>query len=219
MPTTVAILGGTGGLGRALALRACASGHPVVIGSRTAERAEATAAELRSLLPDAQVVGLPNVRAVEGSDLTVLSVPFDGVGTLTSSLGRALEGRVLIDTVVPLRIRRGFAELEPIAGAASAGEWLQAALPAVRVVSAFKTVPAATLADVAGPARADVLVCGDDDRARRDVIGWIGRMVGLRAVDAGTIRNARYVEGITALLVNLNVQHHARTSVTITGLS
>ena len=79
MATRVAIPGGTGGLGRALALRACASGHPVVIGSRTVERAEATAAELRSLLPGAQVIGLPNVRAVEGSALTVLSIPFDGV--------------------------------------------------------------------------------------------------------------------------------------------
>ena len=60
--------------------------------------------------------------------------------------------------------------------------------------------------------------CGDDDRARAQVCGLVGRMAGLRAVDAGTIRNARYVEGITALLVNLNVRHRTRTSVTITGL-
>src|SRR6185436_15029211 len=101
MANSVAILGGTGGLGRALALRACASGHSVVIGSRTTEKAEGTAAELRSRLPDAMVAGLSNARALEGSSLTVLSVPYDGVEALIPTLARALEGRVLVDTVVP----------------------------------------------------------------------------------------------------------------------
>jgi NADPH-dependent F420 reductase len=140
------------------------------------------------------------------------------VEALLPGIARPLDGRVLVDTVVPLRVRHGFAELQPIAGAPSVGEFLQAALPGVRVVSAFKTVPAATLADFTRPARADVLVCGDDDGARTQVIEWIGHMAPLRAVDAGTIRNARYVEGITALLVNLNLRHRARTSITITGL-
>jgi NADPH-dependent F420 reductase len=217
MPT-VTILGGTGGLGQALALRLCAAGESVVIGSRSADKAEACAAQIRGRLPDARVVGLPNARAVEASGLTVLSVPFAGAEPLLPELERALTGRVLIDTVVPLRVHAGFAELLPLPGVASVGEWLQAALPAVRVVSAFKTVPAAAMADLGHSVSADVLVCGEDAAARAEVAALVGRIAGLRAVDAGTIRNARYVEGITALLLNLNARHRVRASIVITGL-
>lgn len=217
MPT-VTILGGTAGLGHALALRLCAGGCAVVIGSRSAERAEACAAQIRERLPNAEVMGLPNTRAMEAGTLTLLSVPFGGVESLLPELARTLAGRVLVDTVVPLRVHGGFAELLPAPGAASVGEWLQAALPNVRIVSAFKTVPAATMADPDRPVRADVIVCGEDATARAAVIELIGRISQLRAVDAGTIRNARYIEGITALLLNVNARHRARTSIVITGL-
>jgi NADPH-dependent F420 reductase len=120
--------------------------------------------------------------------------------------------------VVPLRFRAGFFELAAVAGAPSAGELIQQAAPAARVVSAFKNLSAEKLRDVPSPLEGDVVVCGNDAAARGEVARLVALIPGLRAVDAGGIGNARYLEAITALLLNLNRKHKAVTSIAILGL-
>jgi NADPH-dependent F420 reductase len=133
-------------------------------------------------------------------------------------LRAALAGRIVIDVVVPLEKRDGLIEHAPPADAPSAGELVQRQLPESRVVGAFKNVPAASLADVGTLLEGDVLVCGDDRDAREAVAALAARIPNLRAIDAGPLRLARPIEAITAVLVNLNRQHHAHTSIEILGL-
>src|SRR5262249_46652055 len=112
----------------------------------------------------------------------------------------------------------GFFELAVVEGAASAGELIQQAAPAARVVSAFKNLSAEKLRDPSSALEGDVVLCGNDAPARGEVARLVRLIPGLRAVDAGGIANARYVEAITALLLNLNRRHKARTSIAILGL-
>jgi NADPH-dependent F420 reductase len=214
---TIAILGGTAGIGHGLALRFCAAGESVVIGSRVPERAADAAARVRALLPDARVTGRANPEAAAAAARAVLSVPFEGVATLLPMLESTLRDGLLIETVVPLRVHHGFAELLPVPGGRSVGEWLHAALPGVRVVSAWKNLAAAALRDLARPVVGDVLICGEDPWARADVAGLVRRIPTMRPVDAGTIRNARYIEAITPLVVGLNRRFGISASIAITG--
>ena len=86
------------------------------------------------------------------------------------------------------------------------------------MVCAFKNVPSDALHDLSHTLASDVLICGDDEAARREVAVLVGHVPGLRPIDAGPLRLARYVEGLTALLVSLNIRHKALTSIAITGL-
>ncbi len=214
----IAFIGGTGRQGLGLALRFAAAGAPVVIGSRVAERAVAAAETVRTAVPGASVRGSENAEAVARSKRLVLTFPFGGLASFLATGRAALAGKLVIDVIVPLAVRNGFFELAPVDGAASAGELIQQTVPAARVVSAFKNHSAETLQDIAAPLEGDVLLCGNDAGARAEVAALVGLLPGLRAVDAGGIANARYLEAITALLLNLNRRHKARASIAILGL-
>jgi len=155
---------------------------------------------------------------VARSKRLVLTFPFGGLATFLAAGRAALAGKLVIDVIVPLAVRNGFFELTPVDGAASAGELIQQTVPAARVVSGFKNHSAETLQDLAAPLEGDVVLCGNDAGARAEVAALVGLLPGLRAVDAGGIANARYLEAITALLLNLNRRHKARASIAILGL-
>jgi 8-hydroxy-5-deazaflavin:NADPH oxidoreductase len=215
----VAIVGGTGPQGRGLAMRLAAAGCAVVIGSRDRTRAEETAAAIRTATGGGAVTGAANVDAVSsGVDVTIVAIPVDGLRATLLGLHAPLAGRIVVDVVVPLAKHGGLIEFAPPPEAPSAGEYVQHLLSESRVVGAFKNIPASHLADVSTPLEGDVLVCGDDAEARGVVAGLVGRIGGLRAVDAGPMRLARPIEAITALLVNLNRRHRAHTSIRILGL-
>ena len=215
---SLAFIGGTGRQGLGLALRFAAAGVPVVIGSRVAERAAAAAERIRARVPGASVRGYQNAEAMARSERLVLTPPFAGLASFLATARAALAGKLVIDVVVPLAVRDGFFELAPVDGAASAGELIQQAVPAARVVSAFKHHSAEKLQDLAVRLEGDVVLCGNDAAARAEVAALVGLLPGLRAVDAGGIANARWLEAITALLLNLNHRHEARTSIAILGL-
>jgi NADPH-dependent F420 reductase len=120
--------------------------------------------------------------------------------------------------MVPLSFHRGFADVAPLPDARSMGELIQGREPRARVVSAFKNVPADLLTELERRLEGDVLVCSDDDAARREVMDLVRRIRALRPIDAGPLAGARHLETITALLVNLNRRHRARTSIAIVGL-
>ena len=213
--TRVGIVGGTGPQGRGLAERLAMAGCSVIVGSRERARAEAVAASIQTRVA---VTGATNSDAIADADATILAIPAHGLDATLAALRARLAGRLVIDMVVPLVFRDGVVEHVPPAGAASAGELVQRLLPESRVVGAFKTIPAAHLARTDRPLAGDVLVCGDDPDARVAVAALVERIPSLRAIDAGVLRNVRYVEGLTALLVSLNRLHRAHTSVRVLGL-
>lgn len=218
MDEAIALVGGTGALGMGLALRIAAAGERVLIGSRDSQRARDAADRVRAAVPSAEVDGVTNHVAVTCCRRVVLGLPFDGLPGWLADEAPHLGGKLLIDVVVPLAFQNGFCTLAPVPDAPSVGEAIQRAVPEARIVSAFKNLPAGPLQNLATPLDADVLLCGDDPAARDEVAALVGRIAGLRAVDVGVLANARYLEAITALLVNLNRRHRVHASVKVTGL-
>jgi NADPH-dependent F420 reductase len=206
-------------MGLGLALRFAAAGEAVLIGSRVKERARAAAATVRAAVAGAQVEGAENLDALARAGRVLLTLPFAGLVEFLTTARAALAGKLVIDVVVPLAVQDGFAALAGVPGAGSAGELIQQTLPGARVVSAFKNVPAEHLRDLAELLAGDVVLCGEDAGARAEVGRLVALLPGLRAVDAGGIANARYLEAITALLVNLNRRHRAQTTIAILGLA
>ena len=218
MEHALAIVGGTGAQGFGLALRLANAGERIILGSRSAERATAALAKLQLLLPEAAATAAENREAAHEADRILLAVPFDGLAELLDEAAPWLAGKIVIDVIVPLVFRGGAAELQPLEEARSVGELVQRRIPGARVVSAFKNVPADLLQDLSQPVIGDVVLCGEDATARAEVAALVEKIPGPQPVDAGGLVNAHALEAITALLVNLNRRHRARTSITITGL-
>jgi hypothetical protein len=217
----IAILGGTGPEGIGLGLRFALVGEEVRIGSRDEARAQAAANGMVERLGESgcatRVTGHENAGALDGADLVVVAFPFDGVATLLPRLAPALAGRVVLDAVNPLVMEKGVFRLAPVPEG-SAAEAIQTTLSESQVVSAFKNESAEDLKDIARPLHGDVLVCSNHAEARKRVLELVNRIPDVRGVDAGVLINARALESITALLLNLNRRHRARTSIHILGL-
>jgi NADPH-dependent F420 reductase len=213
----IGFIGGTGPEGLGLALRFALAGEEVAIGSRKLERAEAAAAEIRSKHPAANVWGAENRRVVEKADVVFVTIPYAGQKETLASLRDAIGGKLVVDTVVPLAFEKGRARALPVAEG-SAAEEAQAVLPQATVVAAFHNLSAPKLVEGDAPLDADVLVCCDDADARAQVMALAAKIAGVRPVDGGGLANARYVEQVTVLLVNLNRIHKAHTGIRITGL-
>jgi len=217
----IAILGGTGPEGLGLGLRFALCGEEVRLGSRSGERAETAAREaaasLRAAGCETPVSGAENAATLEGADLVVLAFPFAGVEKMLPALASRLAGKIVLDAINPLKMAGGTFRSQDVP-AGSAAELIGATLPRSKVVSAFKNESAEDLKNVPHPLHGDVLVCGDDAGARRTVIELVARVPDLRPVDAGALVNARALESLTALLLNLNRRHKTRTSVRILGL-
>jgi NADPH-dependent F420 reductase len=194
---------------------------PIVIGSRDADRAQEAARRAGELLPDRSFSGAENAAAVRGTEIVILSVPFRSQSeTLTNLKGALQEGQLVIDATVPLAAAvSGKATRTLGVWQGSAAQQAQEMVPeGVRVVSAFHTISAAALADLDHSLDEDVLICGDkrDDKARvRDLVNTI---TGLRGVDCGPLEMARIVEGLTAMIISINVRHKTRAGIRITGL-
>lgn len=217
----IAILGGTGPEGIGLGLRFALAGEAVVVGSRAADRAETAAADMRAKLAavgcTTPVTGADNAAAIDGADIVTVAFPYAGVGDLLPALAPQLAGKIVLDVINPLvRVKKVFA-LEPVAEG-SVAERIQALLPDSFVVGAFKNESAEELVAIDHPAEGDVVVCGDHADAKAAVIDLVSRVKRYRAVDAGALVNARFTEGITAMLLNINKRYKAVTSIRVLGL-
>lgn len=214
----VGILGGTGPLGRGLALRLAAAGTEVVIGSRDAERARAVVGELVDAWPGRRLAlrGEENHEAA-GAELVVMAPPWDAAVPTALSLADTLAGKVVVSVGNALvRQGREMHALMPPRGSVAAG--VQAALPRSAVAAAGHHLPADTLADLEASLDADVLVCADDDAAKKAAIDLVEQMPGLRALDAGSLASAAAVEAFTAVLVTLNMRYKGHSTLRIAGL-
>jgi len=203
----IAVVGGTGDFGLALAQRLVEAGHDVVIGSRDAARATAKAAE-------AGAAGASNEDAVRGADLVVLAVKAEAALSTAESLAGALGGDVPVLSVAS-ELRFTKQGVLPGEDARSIAERTQALLHAP-VVSGLHSLAAASLAH--GKAEGDALVCGDHPGAKEIVLELAGAVVTGRALDAGPLASSRALEGVTAVIVNLNKRYRAHAGVQITGL-
>jgi 8-hydroxy-5-deazaflavin:NADPH oxidoreductase len=214
----IAFIGGTGPEGIGLALRFAAAGVPIIIGSRVGARAEAAAASIRAEVPGAEAHGYENLEAIARAERIALTFPYAGLADFLETAHQRLAGKLVIDVVVPLELRSGFFELLPVPGGGSVGELIQRTAPDARVVSAFKNLSAEKLRKLSATLEGDIVLCGEEAAARGEVSALVSVLPGLRAVDAGGIANARYLEGITALLLNLNRRHKTQSSIAILGL-
>lgn len=208
----VAILGGTGSFGRALAARVAALGEDeVVIGSRDAERARAIAAELVG----GRVTGTTNEDAVRAVDLAVLAVKAEAALDTARAVAPALGTTPLLSVASAIRFEKGTGML-PDPEALSLAERVQAVV-AGPVVAGLHSIAAANLEEEQPDE--DALVCGDDADAKALALGLAGKLVGGRALDAGPLASARSLEGLTAVIVNLNRRYKAHAGVRITGVT
>jgi 8-hydroxy-5-deazaflavin:NADPH oxidoreductase len=210
---TVAVLGGTGPQGRGLARRFAAAGLRVVIGSRSPERAAATAAEI-----GAQVSGADNEGAAAAGDIVILAVPWEGHRELVEALAPALAGKVVVDCVNPLGFdKRGAYPLPVEEG--SAAQQAASLLPDSTVVAAFHHVSAVLLEDRSvDSVDTDVLVLGDQREATDLVQALAEAIPGVRGVYGGRLRNAFQVEAFTANLISINRRYKAHSGLRVTDL-
>lgn len=214
---TIAVLGGTGPQGRGLARRFAQGGLEVVIGSRTAEKAQATAADLAEAT-GGTVTGADNAGAAAQGDIVLVVVPWDGHGELVKSLATELAGKIVVDCVNPLGFdKQGAYALEVEEG--SATQQAAALLPESRVVGAFHNVSAVLLEDPeVTDLGTDVLVLGDDREATDTVQALADVIPGVRGIYGGRIRNAHQVEALTANLISMNRRYKAHAGVRITDV-
>ena len=213
----IAILGGTGKEGSGLAKRWARAGYQVVIGSRAAERAVERAAELSAELGDATITGMENAAAAAAGDLVVLSVPYDAHRATLESVREQLSGKTLVDLTVALR-PPDVRTVHLPAGEAASLEAQALLGDSVRVVAAFQNVSSVKLADPDAMVDCDILVCGDDEAARADVI-QLAAAGGMRGLDGGPLRNAIAVEALTPVLLHLNRRYKVKgAGIRITGI-
>jgi 8-hydroxy-5-deazaflavin:NADPH oxidoreductase len=195
----IALLGGSGDFGQGLAERFRRLGEEVVIGSRT---------------PRGEFVA--NAEAARAADVAFLCFPPEGVEPSTQGLADDLAGRIVVSVASPVVFRDGKAGADP--GELSLAELAARAAPEARVVAGFHTVSAKALADHGKQLDEDVLLCGDDREAKGVVAQLAERLVSGRAVDCGRLEVARWLEPLTAVLLNVNRRYKANSGVRVTGL-
>jgi len=203
----IAVLGGTGAFGSALARRLVDAGMEVTIGSRDLDRAAATAAEIGA------VHGLVNAEAARDADMVVLAVDAAAALATAAELAETLGATPVLSVASPLRIENGAAL--PSDDSLSLAERMQSLLRGP-VVAGLHSLAARSLA--AGKAEGDALVCGDDDDAKEAALELAGTLVTGRALDAGPLASARALEGMTAVIVNLNRRYRGHAGLRVEGL-
>jgi 8-hydroxy-5-deazaflavin:NADPH oxidoreductase len=195
----IGIVGGSGDFGQGLAERLRRAGEEVVIGSRT---------------PRDDFVSNPE--ACRSSEVVFLSVPPGGVADMAADLAPDLAGRIVVSVASPIVFRDGKAGAAP--GELSLAEVTAIAAPEARVVAGFHTVSARALAEPDVPLDEDVLLAGDDTEAKAEVAALADRLVEGRAVDCGRLEVARWLETLTAVLLNVNRRYKTNAGIRVTGL-
>jgi 8-hydroxy-5-deazaflavin:NADPH oxidoreductase len=209
---TIAVIGGTGDLGSALAKRWAAAGYPIVLGSRSKEKAEAAAREMNG----SAVSGEDNRTAAAKADIVVIAVPYANHEAILNEIKPAVQGKIVVDTVVPLVPPKvSVVQLPPDGSAALRAQRLLG--EAARVQSAFHNVSASKLKS-GESIDCDVLVFGDDKDARAIVIE-LANAAGTRGIDGGPLANSIAAEALTSVLIGINRRFKVKgAGIRITGI-
>ncbi len=212
----IAVLGGTGKEGSGLALRLARAGYPVVIGSRDAGKAQASATEMAARLGTHTIRGGDNRFAAEQAQIILLTVPYAAQQATALELAAQLRGKILVDVTVPLMPPK--VSRVHLPNGRSAVEQLQEKLgPDIRVVSAFQNVSAQHLSDLDHPVDCEILICGDDHDACEQTVA-LTQAMGMRAWRAGPLANSVVSEGLTSVLIFINKHYKIPgAGISITG--
>jgi NADPH-dependent F420 reductase len=209
---SIAVIGGTGHLGKGIARRLAKAGHAVTIGSRAADKAESIAAEMGH-----GVSGASNDDAAQGKDVVIVTVPYENQEATLKQIRDKVGSAIVVDTTVPLVPPKVMRVQLPAAGSAAL-EARGHLGPDVRFVTAFHNVSAHIL-DSDAKVDCDVLVFSDDIEARTTVIGLVGEME-LRGLSGGALANSAAAEALTSLLIYMNKTYKADGSgIRFTGLT
>ncbi len=213
---SIAIIGGTGKEGNALAARFARAGVHVLIGSRDALKGESAAKEMNARLQISTVLGYSNRDAATRAEVVLLSVPYEGMAPILDDVREAVQNKIVINIASALDPERKSRAKIPPAGSTTA-EVQQNVGAAVKVVAAFQNIAPEKL-EGEGPIDSDVLVCGGDKDARAVVIDLVKR-IGLNAFDAGVLANAVAVEALTAVLIAVNIKYKVKgAGIRLTGV-
>ena len=221
----IGILGGTGDQGLGLALRFAKAGEEVLIGSRDIKKAENAVNLIKNMLKDqdlTNVTGMTNAEAAEQGELVILTVPLQAQMATLASIRDHLDNKILVDATVPLESCIGGAPVRYVnvwqgSAAERTADFMKD--KNIVVVSAFNNISAASLTNIESNVDCDCLVSGDNDEAKAEVIQLASKIPGVRGIDCGPLENARIVEKITPLLINLNIRNRIKLAgIRITGL-
>ena len=213
----IGFIGGTGPEGKGLALRFAMAGERVAIGSRDERRAQDAADEVGAVRGGLQVSGGLNESVAAESEIIFIAVPYSGHRPTMESLRDSLDGKVVVDVVAPLRFSGGVASAAEVEEG-SAAQQAQAIVPNSRVVGAFHNLSAEDLLRPDVKIESDVIVCADDSDAKAQIMQLAETIQAVRAVDGGGLQNSRYVEELTALLININRIYKAHSTIKIVGI-
>ncbi|GBF36165.1 conserved hypothetical protein [Methanofervidicoccus abyssi] len=224
MNMKIAILGGTGEQGFGLALR-LAKNYEIIIGSRSREKAEESAERIKKILSSKKisyrnVIGMENREASREGDIVILSIPYQHTISTIKNLREELKGKIVVSIGVPLAGIIGDKPTRVILPPeGSVAEMVQQYLKDSKVVSAFQNVSAKVLECIDEPVDCDILICGDNEEAKRKVIEVVNSIEGCKGIDCGELEMSRYVEQITPILIGLNIKYKLKGSgIRITGL-
>ncbi len=214
----IAILGGTGNEGFGLGFRWAVAGHTILIGSRKTEKGVGAAADMLAKLPvAANVSGSDNVTAASQADVVVLSVPYWAQESTLETVRETLTGKLLVTVVAPTGEKKSRVSYLP-SGLSAAEEAQNQLGEDVRVVAAFQNIGAHHLTDLDHDMGCDVLVCGTK-KADKQVVIDLCKDAGMRGINAGALQNARVAEGLTSVLIAINIIHKRKSAgIKITGL-
>lgn len=214
---TIAVLGGTGKVGKGLAYRWAKTGYQVLIGSRSSERAVTAASEIMELLEgSSSVVGATNLEAAQQADIVVLTVPYSAHRETLESVKDALKGKLLIDATVPL-VRPKITKVQMPAAGSAAQEAKEILGDDVQVTAAFQNISHELLFDEED-INSDVLVTGTGKEARNETLTLV-EAAGLTGWDAGPIENSVVLEGLASVLININKLYGStHAGIKITGV-
>lgn len=194
-------IGGTGNLGYGLAVRCAINGHEIMIGSRDEEKATHAAQSIREAVPAANVTGGTNAVVAEAMDILILSLPFAALEGTLPGLACMAEGKIVLDTTVPMQYGKPPVYTAPAEG--SAAQLAERLLPGSRIVSGFHSVSAASLAGLSKQLDCDALVCGNDEEAKQLIMSIMQEFIP-RVFNAGPLFNAQTLERITPLVIAMN---------------
>lgn len=206
----IAILGGTGSIGEGFALR-WAEKHDISICSREVDKAICAANEYSGKLKEKDLVccgikGCTNEEGIADVDVVVLSVPYKGVVQFLEKLNPCFKDQIVISLVVPMTKNKWFEYTPPKQG--SAALEIQEVLPkTVKVVSAYHNVSAKKLANPDLVLDYDVVVCSDDEAAKRKVMELTQEIRDLHPLDGGGLKYSYMSESLTPYLINIAIRN------------
>ena len=215
MDGKIAIIGGTGDQGMGLALRLAMAGENVIIGSRDAKRAQNTVDEIKEMTgdPRLKLEGMKNEDAARLADLIVLTVPLHAQMATLKSIKEHVKDKIFIDATVPLESSIGGSGVKYLdLWDGSAAERSAKFLEDATVVSAFNNISAYSLLNFKEDVECDCLITSDDEKAKKVVIELAEKIPGVRGIDCGPLENARIIEKITPLLINLNMKNKIKNA-------